>query len=300
MKPNLYLGAVLLLSLSHGAFATPVVLNGKNVRFILDDTQLTAFGGVKPTVQEDTLIFLPPAVTYNTEALAAQKPVGFKSQYVEFNIEALGGQVLKSVAIHSSGFRTIQGKNLLSNALAFGKLNVKDKLLVNHAVEFEAVDASAGSWQALNVSADPKGTEAVLNDITSRSLAVSASHNIRALALDATGNASIDVRDGVSFTVGSTEATKPDRVLDWTESILPFLAGGTPTTTLTGSANLQCNKAGEACNNLDGLSFRCYPKAKLCYGIKGDVGYVYEAQDQIVRTVGSIQPYFEQAVSSGF
>jgi len=93
-------------------------------------------------------------------------------------VEALGGQVLQSVTLHSSGLRTIQGKSLLTNALAFGKLNVKDKLLVNRAVEFAAVEAAPGSWQALNVSTDPKGTEVAVKGLSSRSLAVSASHNL--------------------------------------------------------------------------------------------------------------------------
>ncbi|NOT83913.1 MAG: hypothetical protein HOP02_03855 [Methylococcaceae bacterium] len=301
MKHTL-LGAALLLSVSHTLFAAPIVLTGKNVRFILDDALLTAFEGTKPTVQEDTLVFLPAVATYNAEALVPQKSVGFKSQAIEFNVEALGGQVLKSITLRSSGFKAVQGKSILTNALAFGKLNAKDRQLVNRSVEFAAVDASAGSWQALNIGTDPKGTEATVKDITSHSLAVSASHNLRALALalDSVGNASIDARDGVSFTLGTAVAAKPDRLFDWAESVLPILGAGSLTETLTGSVSLQCNKVGEACGNLDGLSFRCYPAAKLCYGIKDDVAYSYDFKDQIVRTIGSSQLYFDQAVKSGF
>lgn len=300
MKRNFYLGAAIFLSVSHITLAAPVVLTGKNVRFIVDDAQLTAFGGIKPTVQNDTLIFTAPAATYKAEALATTKPVGFKEQYIEFNIEALGGQSLNSVTLNTSGLRTILGKAVLTNAIAFGKLNVKDRLLVNRVVDFEAVDASASRWQGLNVSTDPKGTQATVAGISSRSLAVSASHVIRALALDKTGNAAIDAQDGVSFTVATSAATKPDRLFDWAESLLPILGIGSPTLTLTSSANLKCNKVDETCKNLEGLSFRCYPAAKLCYGVKEDVAYVYDFNDQIVRTIGSTLIYFDQAVKNGF
>lgn len=299
MKRSLYLGAA-LLTVSHSLLAAPVVLTGKTVRFILDDTQLTAFGGTKPTVQNDTLIFSAPAATYKAEALAPSKPVGFKEQYIEFNIEALGGQSLTSVTLNTSGLRTIQGKAALTNALAFGKLNVKDRQLVNRSLDFEAVDASASSWQGLNISTEPKGTQATLGGINSRMLAVSASHSIRALALDKTGNATNDAQDGVSFTATTTAATKPDRLFDWAESLLPGLGAGSPTYSLVGSSKLQCNKAGEACIDLDGMLYRCYQAAKLCYGVKDDIAYLYEFKDQIVRNVGSTQLYFNQAVKSGF
>lgn len=300
MRRNLYLGAALLLSMGHTAIAAPVVLTGKNVRFILDDAQLTAFGGAKPTVQDDTLIFAPPATTYKAEALAPDKAVGFKEQYLEFNVEAVGGQTLKSVALKSAGISAAQGQASLTKTLAFGKLNVKDKLLVNRTVEFSNVESTVGSWQALDISIDPKGVEAAVGNVNSRTLAISTTHSLRALALDKTGNAAINNQEGVSFKIVTAEATKPDRLLDWAESVLPGLGIGSATATLTGNEPLQCNKTGENCKDLGSLSYRCYPAAKQCYGIKGDMAYVYNFDDSIVRTIGSNKLYFDQAVKSGF
>lgn len=299
MKRNLYLGTALLLSMGHAAIAAPVVLTGKNVRFILDDAQLTAFGGTQPKVQDDTLIFAPPATTYKAEALAPDKPVGFKEQYLEFNVEAIGGQTLKNVALKSAGSSTAQGQAGLTKTLAFGKLNVKDKLLVNRAVEFSNVESTAGVWQALDTGTDPKGVEAAIN-VNSRTIAISTTHSLRALALDKTGNAAINNQEGVSFKIVTAEATNPDRLLDWAESMLPGLGIGSATATLSGNEPLQCNKTGETCKDLGSLSYRCYPAAKLCYGIKGDTAYVYNFDDGIVRTIGPTKFYFDQAVKSGF
>lgn len=300
MKRNLFLGAALLLSISHAAFAAPVILTGKNVRFILDDTDLTAFGGTKPAVQDDTLIFAPPATTYKADALAPNKSVGFITQHIEFKVEAIGGQTLKSISLKSGGISTVQGKAGLTKAIAFGKLDVKDQIMVNRTVEFSNIEPTVGNWQALNTSTDPKGVEAAITNFSSRTLIVSTNHFLRALALDKTGSASINNQEGVSFKVQTAEATKPDRLLNWAESLLPGLGIGSATATLSGNEPLQCNKTGETCKDLGSLSYRCYPAAKLCYGIKGDMAYVYNFDDGVVRTIGSTKLYFDQAVKSGF
>lgn len=230
MQRNLYLGASLLLLVSHAAFAVP-------------------------------------ASPYKAEATATVKPVGFQAQTVEFNIEAPGAQSLNSVTLNSGDLRAIQGKAVLTNALAPGKLNVKGRLLVNCAVDFEAVDASASSWRGLNTGNDPEGTQATLSGINSGTPAVSASHGIRVPAPAKAGNAAIDSReDGVSFTVTTPATEKLDRLFDWAESLLPKI-GGSPTGILTGSANMQCIKEGAICKNFNGLSYRCYLAAQLCYAI---------------------------------
>ncbi|MCX7089690.1 MAG: hypothetical protein NTV00_16760 [Methylococcales bacterium] len=312
MKPSLYLSTTLLIVTTTSLWAAPVTLTGKNVRFIIDDSALTAFGGVKPTVQDDILIFSPPATTYRAEAVSPQTPVGFKSQGIEFKIEALKGQTLTAVTLRSSGLRNSQGKALLTNTFAYGKLNLKDQFLVNHAVSFDAVAASTISWQALNVSSDPNGTEATLNNLSTRTLDVSTSHNLRALALDKTGSASIDAQDGVSFSVLTSPVTQADRILNWAEAtymsvsaappftILPTLRNGTASLTLSNNAAYQCNNAGQACTNLDGLLYRCYAEAKKCYGIKDNSVYAYSYSDQIIRTLGSAQPYLDQAIAANF
>lgn len=300
MKRNFYLGTALLLCINQLVTAAPVVLTGKTVRFILDDAQLTAYDGKQPTVEEDTLIFAPSTTTYKAEALAPDKAVGFKSQSLDFKIEALGGHALKALTLQTGGSSTVQGKALFTKALAYGNVNVKDQLLVNRSVDFSNVEKTVGGWDGLNVSADPKGTEATVQGITSRTLEVVSTHNMRTLALDATGNAAINAQTGVSFKAATAELPKPERLFNWAESLLPILGGSAATGILADSANQQCNKAGEACKNLDGLSYRCYPAAKLCYGIKDDVAYVYDFSDQIIRMIGATQIYFSQAVKSGF
>ena len=81
---------------------------------------MTAFGGMHPTVRDDTLIFSALAESYFAEVFAPREVVAFKTQRVEFKIEALRGYRLTLLSLHSSGLRSEEGQPLFSNTFAFG------------------------------------------------------------------------------------------------------------------------------------------------------------------------------------
>ena len=296
MKFILFLGSMLIIT--HPLCAAPISLEGNSVRFILDDKQLTAFGGETPLLQGDTLIFSPPVDKYHAETDAPQTPVDFASDNIEFKVEALPGHNLHMITLHTSGLRSEEGEPLLSKTLAYGELNVKDQFFVSTYFKFESEDASTGSWQGVNVSTDSPEIVGIM-DLTTRTLDVSFSHNMRALALNDTGSASIDAQDGVSFKIKTTIAEQHTRVFNWAERKFN-LKWGTETLTLKGSSTFQCNQSGSSCKNLDGLFYRCYTSARLCIGSKSGVAYIYNLDERIIHKIGSIQPYFAQTESDGF
>lgn len=294
MKLSLYLCSFLLVTSQVGA--NPITVESDTVRFTMDDSLITAFGGVTPIVQADTLIFSPPAEIYQVKA-APQAKVGFLSQKLEITVEALPGNSIEEISMHTSGLRSEKGRAVLNNAQAFGKLNAKDQFFVNRFFEFESKNASTGSWQENNVTTNSK--IAGITGLTTRTLDVSSSHNIRAIAFDSQGRATINAQDGVSFKVQTTAATPQNRVFNWAEKKYN-LNWGTETQTLKGGPSYQCDQAGTPCNNLDGLIYRCYKTARQCIGIKDGTAYIFKLDENFIRNVGSIQHFYTQAENEGF